>query len=93
VLAREGPGLYAQAGRIASRITGRAQALATSGFVTHLWFVGNPDLAGHETRGQLWLHRWCQWISHCHPGGVYAGEQGKHNDYAASRPPLRADAA
>ena len=25
----------------------------TAGYDTHLWFVGEPDLAGHESRGQL----------------------------------------
>ena len=60
VLSFEGPDAYARAGGIASRITGLTQALAEAGFETHLWFLGNPDLPGHETRGQLHLHRWCQ---------------------------------
>src|SRR5262245_32876039 len=88
VLSFEGPDAYAQAGGIASRITGLTQALATAGFETHLWFVGDSDLPGHETRGQLHLHRWCQWISRYHPGGVYDHEEMKHNDYAASLPPF-----
>lgn len=88
LLAFEGPDVYARAGGIASRITGLAQALATAGFETHLWFVGDPDLPGHETRNGLRLHRWCQWISRYHPVGVYDGEQGKHVDYAASLPPF-----
>jgi hypothetical protein len=88
LLSFEGPDAYAQAGGIASRVTGPAQTIAEAGFATHLWFVGNPTLPGHETRGQLSLHRWCQWISQCHPAGVYDGEEGKQADYAASLPPF-----
>jgi glycosyltransferase involved in cell wall biosynthesis len=88
LLSFEGPDTYAQAGGIASRITGLSYALAAAGFETHLWFVGDPGLPGHETRGQLRLHRWCQWISRYHPIGVYDGEEGKRADYAASLPPL-----
>jgi glycosyltransferase involved in cell wall biosynthesis len=67
---------------------GLTQALAAAGFATHLWFVGDPDLPGHDTHNQVRLHRWCQWISRYHPGGVYAGEEGKHNDYTVSLPPF-----
>jgi glycosyltransferase involved in cell wall biosynthesis len=88
LLSFEGPDPYAQAGGIASRVTGLAQALADAGFPTHLWFVGDPARPGHETHDQLQLHRWCQWISRYHPGGVYDGEAGKHADYAASLPPV-----
>jgi glycosyltransferase involved in cell wall biosynthesis len=87
VLSFEGPDGYSRAGGIASRIDGLTQALAELGFETHLWFVGDPSLPGHESRGQLHLHRWCQWISHHHPGGVYDGEAGKQSDFAASLPP------
>lgn len=88
ILSFEGPDGYAQAGGIASRITGLSEALAEAGFETHLWFVGDPDLPGHENRGQLRLHRWCQWISRYHPSGVYEGEEGKRDDYVASLPPF-----
>jgi hypothetical protein len=87
VLAFEGPDTYAQAGGIATRVTDLTQALAAAGFDTHLWFVGDPMLPGHETRDQLRLHRWCQWISRYHSGGVYDGEEGKRADYATSLPP------
>jgi glycosyltransferase involved in cell wall biosynthesis len=87
ILSFEGPDPYARAGGIASRITGLSEALAGWGFDTHLWFVGDPDLPGHEDLGRLHVHRWCQWISHYHRGGVYAGEEGKRSDYAASLPP------
>ena len=87
VLSFEGCDPYARAGGIASRVTGLVEALASRGFETHLWFVGDPELPGHETRENLTLHRWCQWISRHHPRGVYDGEEGKRTDYAASLPP------
>ena len=87
LLSFEGPDTYARAGGIASRITGLAESLAEMGLETHLWFIGDPDLPSVEQRGCLTLHRWCQWISRHHPGGVYDGEEGKRNDYAASLPP------
>lgn len=40
--------------------------------------------------GRLVLHRWGQWISRHHPGGVYDGEWGKVADYTASVPPYAA---
>jgi glycosyltransferase involved in cell wall biosynthesis len=88
ILSFEGPDRYARAGGIDSRITGLSQALADAGFETHLWFIGDPQLLGHENRGRLFLHRWCQWISQYHPAGVYDGEEGKRADYAASLPPF-----
>jgi glycosyltransferase involved in cell wall biosynthesis len=88
ILSFEGPDAYARAGGIASRVTGLSQTLAKAGFATHLWFVGDPVLPGHETYGQLHLHRWCQWISQYHPAGVYAGEEGKQDNYSASLPPF-----
>jgi len=87
ILSFEGPDSYARAGGIASRVTGLAQALADAGYETHLWFVGDPSLSGHEPQGMLQLHRWCQWISQYHPYGVYDGEDGKRADYVASLPP------
>jgi glycosyltransferase involved in cell wall biosynthesis len=88
VLSFEGYDAYACAGGLASRITGLVNTLAEIGHETHLWFVGDPHLPGHETSNQLQLHRWCQWISQYHPGGVYDGEEGKRTDYAASLPPF-----
>lgn len=87
ILSFEGPDSYSRAGGIASRISGLAQSLAEAEFETHLWFVGDPHLPGHEVQGNLHLHRWCQWISAHHPGGVYDGEHAKADDYAASLPP------
>lgn len=88
LLSFEGPDPYSQAGGIASRISGLSEGLANMGLETHLWFIGDPNLPGHEISGQRWLHRWCQWISAHHPGGVYDGEEGKRLDYAASLPPF-----
>jgi glycosyltransferase involved in cell wall biosynthesis len=88
LLAFEGPDGYARAGGLASRISGLSGALAAAGFETHLWFVGDPERPGEERCGRLTLHRWCQWISRYHPGGVYDGEEGKRRDYAASLPPF-----
>lgn len=87
ILSFEGPDAYARAGGISSRISGLAKTLAEGGFETHLWFVGDPTLPGHETIGNLHLHRWCQWISEHHAGGVYDGEYQKADDYATSLPP------
>lgn len=91
VLSFEGPDGYSRAGGIASRIEGLTETLAALGFETHLWFVGDPDRPGYEVRGQLHLHRWCQWISRYHPGGVYDGEEGKQLDFSSSLPPFLVD--
>ena len=88
LLSFEGPDAYARAGGIATRVSGLAQALAEADFDTHLWFIGDPALPGHETQESLHLHRWCQWISRYHPAGVYDGEEGKRLDYAGSLPPF-----
>jgi glycosyltransferase involved in cell wall biosynthesis len=88
ILSFEGSDSYACAGGLASRVNGLVHTLAELGYETHLWFVGSPELPGHETHGQLQLHRWCQWISQYHPGGVYDGEEGKRIDYSTSLPPF-----
>jgi glycosyltransferase involved in cell wall biosynthesis len=87
ILSFEGPDGYAQAGGIATRVWGLSESLAERGLPAHLWFVGDPDQPGHEERNGVGLHRWCQWISRYHPGGVYDGEEGKRLDYASSLPP------
>jgi glycosyltransferase involved in cell wall biosynthesis len=87
LLSFEGPDAYARAGGLSSRVTGLGQQLAELGFETHLWFIGDPRLPGHEQHGNFYLQRFCQWISAFHPGGVYDGEAGKQNDYSASLPP------
>lgn len=87
VVAFEGPDSYSRAGGLASRVAGLTETLAAKGLETHLWFVGDPDLRGDEMAGHVRLHRWCQWISGYHRGGVYEGEEGKRNDLVASLPP------
>jgi len=87
LLSFEGPDAYATVGGLASRVNGLTGALAGLGFETHLWYVGEPEGPGHELRDGIHYHRWCQWISRYHPGGVYDGEWGKQSDYAGSLPP------
>jgi hypothetical protein len=65
VVSFEGPDPYSRAGDLASRVEGLTEALAGLGFETHLWFIGDPELPGHEQRGRLHLHRWAQWVSRC----------------------------
>jgi len=88
LLSFEGPDLYSQAGGLGVRVKGLSHSLATLGYHTHLYFVGDPDLPGEETHegGRLHYRRWCQWISAQHRGGVYDGEEGKLRDWNASLP-------
>ncbi len=88
ILSFEGPDRYSRAGGLGSRVSEMAATLAAMGVETHLFFIGDPGLPGHETdpSGKLHLHRWCQWISRHHPGGVYDGEEGKRNDWDRSLP-------
>jgi glycosyltransferase involved in cell wall biosynthesis len=87
ILSFEGPDPYARAGGLATRVDGLAHTLSALGFETHLWFIGDPAGPGDERIGNLHLHRFCQWISHHHPGGVYDGEHGKHADFSRTLPP------
>jgi glycosyltransferase involved in cell wall biosynthesis len=88
VLSFEGPDEYSQAGGLGVRVKGLSRSLAHMGYDTHLYFCGDPDLPGEETQvaGKLHYHRWCQWISAQHRGGVYDGEEGKIRDWNASLP-------
>lgn len=88
ILSFEGPDAYSRAGGLASRVEGLAHTLSDQGYETHIWYIGAPDLPGYERIGCLHLHRWCQWVSQHHPGGVYDGEIGKHAEYSASLPPF-----
>jgi len=65
ILSFEGPDPYARAGGLASRVHELSRSLASKGFETHLFFIGDPQRPGHEVdaSGRLHLHRWCQWIS------------------------------
>ncbi len=89
-LSFEGPDQYAQAGGLGVRVAELDAALAAEGYETHLLFVGDPSLPGREERegGKLTLHRWCQWLSHYYPAGVYQGEEAKLADFNESAPPF-----
>lgn len=88
VLSFEGPDPYCRAGGLGVRVTELTRALASHGFATHMYFVGDPNADPVEKVGDLplYYHRWCQWISRHHPNGVYDGEKGKLQDYRATIP-------
>ena len=88
VLSFEGPDIYSQAGGLGVRVTELSRALAQMGYETHLFFVGDPGKPAHEVGedGHWHLHRWCQWISANHRGGVYDGEDAKLQDAESSLP-------
>jgi glycosyltransferase involved in cell wall biosynthesis len=93
LLSFEGPDQYSQAGGLGVRVKGLSRSLAHMGYDTHVYFCGDPDLPGEENHegNKLRLHRWCQWISAQHRGGVYDGEEGKIRDWNASLPPRLID--
>ena len=88
ILSFEGPDVYSQAGGLGVRVKGLSRALARLGYEAHLFFIGDPDLPSEEVheRGRLHYHRWCQWISSMHRGGVYDGEEDKLRDWDRSIP-------
>lgn len=88
ILSFEGPDSYSLAGGLGVRTSHLCRTLATRGFRTHLFFVGDPHLPGEECAhsDRLVLHRWCQWISTYFPDGVYHGEEDKLRDYTRSVP-------
>jgi glycosyltransferase involved in cell wall biosynthesis len=86
VLSFEGPDTYSRVGGLATRVTGLVNALAGRGCETHLVFIGQPELPGHEVQGSLHLHRWCQWISREYTRGAYDGEEAKLADWNRSVP-------
>jgi glycosyltransferase involved in cell wall biosynthesis len=87
----EGPDEYSRAGGLAVRVRDLCETLAQAGFLTHLFFIGDPSMPAVETDGRLTLHRWGQWISAFHPGGVYDGEWNKMQDLSSSLPPVLAN--
>ena len=93
ILSFEGPDVYSQAGGLGVRVKGLARSLARMGYLTYLYFCGDPDLPGEEEQegGRLQYRRWCQWISAQHRGGVYDGEEGKIRDWNYSLPPSLID--
>jgi glycosyltransferase involved in cell wall biosynthesis len=88
LLSFEGPDRYSHAGGLGTRVAGIADALARAGHRTHVFFIGDPELPGHEVSadGLLHFHRWCQWISRHHASGVYDGEEAKLEDWTRSIP-------
>lgn len=88
VLSFEGPDPYCRAGGLGIRVTELTTALAGHGFDTHLYFIGAPDRVPYEQAPglPLYLHRWGQWLSRHHPGGVYDGEKAKVEDFRTSIP-------
>jgi len=90
ILSFEGPDRYALAGGLGVRVTHLSRTVAAAGSETHLLFVGDPEAPGKEVQmdGRLTLHRWCQWISEHHSGGVYAAEEAKLWDLSRSAPPF-----
>lgn len=87
LLSFEGPDEYATAGGLGVRMKELALELARQGFRTHLLFVGDPDLPGREdSQDNLTLHRWCQWLSAHHRGGVYEAEEAKLTEWNTTLP-------
>ncbi|MGM9992104.1 MAG: glycosyltransferase family 4 protein [Candidatus Bruticola sp.] len=86
MLSFEGPDLFAMAGGLGIRAQELCGCLASMGYSTHLYFIGDPDLPAEENRDRLVLHRWCQWISAANPGGCYVNEEDKVRDFASSIP-------
>lgn len=91
ILSFEGPDRYSLAGGLGVRVADLSQSLAKAGFLTHLFFVGDPKASGQEIKDRLILHRWCQWISEYYPLGVYQGESDKLCDFNESIPAFVAE--
>src|SRR5258707_13838272 len=83
LLSFEGPDVYSTAGGLGTRVTELSEALATQGYTTYLFFIGDPTKAATETRveGRLILKRWSQWASKDYLNGPYDGQEPKLNDF------------
>jgi hypothetical protein len=90
-LSFEGPDPYSRAGGLAIRVTTLAEAMAATGALVDLYFVGDPALSGIEERDGVTLHRWCQVISAQAPAGVYDQEERKIEDLCIWLPSVLAD--
>jgi glycosyltransferase involved in cell wall biosynthesis len=93
VVSFEGPDPWAQAGGLATRVQGLTEELAHRRFDTTLFFFGDPHRPPTEITadGCLTLHRWGQWLSAIHRGGIYDGEAAKVRDLNESLPQYLAD--
>lgn len=90
LLSFEGPDLYSLAGGLGVRVSELARTLASLGYETHLFFVGDPDKPERERDTTLPLTWWRigQEVSRRFPTGVYAGEHQKHAVYTSVTPYL-----
>ena len=90
LLSFEGPDLYSLAGGLGVRVSELARTLATLGYETHLFFVGDPSKPDRERDATLPLTLWrvAQEVSRRFPTGVYAGEHQKHAVYTSVTPYL-----
>lgn len=88
LLSFEGSDVYSQVGGLGVRMTELSRILAEHYYYNHFFFIGDPDCLSEEhcMNGRQILHRWCQWISHYHPGCVYDNLEGKMNDWNNSLP-------
>lgn len=88
MLSFEGPDMYSMIGGLGVRVTEMTEVLAELGFVTRLFFVGDPEAETVESRvgGRLHLHRWSRWAARQYPKNVYEGEEAKVEDYQNSLP-------
>lgn len=88
LLSFEGPDLYSLVGGLGVRVSELSWQLATLGFRTRLYFIGDPHKPHVQEKldGRLTYHRWCQWLSELHSEGVYSGELRKANDFSQSVP-------
>jgi glycosyltransferase involved in cell wall biosynthesis len=86
ILAFEGPDRYASIGGLGTRVSQMATALGAIGCVVDLIFVGDPAAQAVETKGNVTLRRWSQWISAHFPRNAYDGEREKIADWESSLP-------
>lgn len=91
ILSFEGPDRYASIGGLATRVSQLSTALGQIGSLTDLIFAGDPAAQAVETRGNVTLRRWSQWISAHHPRNAYDGEAEKVADWESSLPPFVVD--
>ena len=86
ILSFEGPDRYASIGGLGTRVTQLAHALGEAGCIVDVIFVGDPASQAVETKGNVTLRRWSQWISAHHPRNAYDGENEKIADWESSLP-------
>ena len=89
ILSFEGPDSYSLAGGLGVRVSELSDALAQTGFESHLFFVGAPN-APHQEINQAGTHLWrcCQALSGLYSAGVYEGEEEKIKEFERTVPPI-----